>query len=284
MMPAARQPTVDPNALNDALQAAASRFGRLSDEQVRAMRHKRRTATAAVASASAAAVLALVGGPWLTSTPAVPAGWSREVATKAGQQGTLTLADGSTVRLNGATRVQVSYRGDRRTARLLQGQAFFDVRHDKARPFTVYAGAGQARVLGTAFDVDLTRRQVALAVYRGAVGFEPVGKAPGTVVRAGYRSAITGGVASAPARFDAALPDWRQGWIDTAGMRLDDLVEALDRQGNVRIARPAEPLASVRVLGRFRTDNPRQLLGAIGEGFGFTVREQDGRLSLEAAK
>lgn len=281
-MPAARQPTVDQAALSEALQTAASRFGRLSDEQVRAMRRQRRTVVTAVASAGAAAVLMLVGAPWLTARPGQPAGWSREVATRPGQQGTLKLADGSTVRLNGATRVQVTYQGDKRTARLLAGQAFFDVKHDTARPFTVYAGGGQARVLGTAFDVDLTRRQVALAVYRGAVGFEPVGTPHGAVVHAGYRSAITGGVASAPARFDAALPDWRQGWIDTAGMRLDDLVEALDRQGAVRIAAPREPLASVKVLGRFRTDNPRQLLGAIGEGFGFTVRETGGGLTLEA--
>ncbi len=280
-MPVARQPAVDQAALNDALQAAATRFGRLSDEQVRAMRRQRRTVVTAVASTGAAAVLALVGWPLVTARPATPAGWSREVATKAGQQGTLTLADGSTVRLNGATRVRVTYQGDRRTARLLAGQAFFDVKHDAGRPFTVYAGAGQARVLGTAFDVDLTRRQVALAVYRGAVGFEPIGKPHGAVVRAGYRSAIVGGVASAPARFDANLPDWRQGWIDTAGMRLDDLVEALDRQGNVRIARPQGALASIKVLGRFRTDNPRQLLRAIGEGFGFTVREADGKLMLE---
>jgi len=168
-------------------------------------------------------------------------------------------------------------------AELLAGQAFFDVRHDVSRPFVVRAGASETRVLGTAFDLDVTRTQVALAVYRGAVGFDPVGTPRGVVVRAGYRSAVRGGVAAAPTRFDPVLPDWRKGWIDTAGMRLDDLVEILDRQGGVRIARPAEPLASTTVFGRFRTDHPDQLLNAIGSGFGFTVVERQGASTLKTA-
>jgi transmembrane sensor len=84
-------------------------------------------------------------------------------------------------------------------------------------------------------------------------------------------------------KFDPVLPDWRSGWIDTAGMRLDDLVEILDRQGGVRIARPPEPLASTTVFGRFRTDRPDQLLKAIGSGFGFTVVEGQGALTLKTA-
>ena len=83
-------------------------------------------------------------------------------------------------------------------------------------------------------------------------------------------------------RFDSALPDWRSGWIDTAGMRLDDLVEILDRQGGLRIASPSEPLASLTVSGRFRADQPRRLLRVIGTGFGFAVVERPDGLHLRA--
>ena len=275
-------------ALTDALRTAAVRCGRLSDEQVRALRRRRRSVVAA-AMAPVVAVL-LVIGIRVPPRPAatMPSPSPQLFATRAGQHGTVTLADGTTVQLNGATQMRVVYTDTGRSAQLLSGQAFFDVRHDAERPFVVRAGASRTRVLGTAFDLDLTRRQVALAVYRGAVGFDPVdprsaGGANGVVVRAGYRSSIEGGVAAPPTRFDPALADWRQGWIDTAGMRLDDLVEILDRQGGVRIARPAEPLASTTVFGRFRTDHPRQLLGAIGGGFGFAVVERDGGLALETA-
>ncbi|MBW6527279.1 FecR domain-containing protein [Sphingomonas sp. RHCKR7] len=273
---------LDEQALSEALRDAAARCGRLSDEQVRALRRRRRAVAGGIGGLGAA--LGTIGALWLGAaawlTPARPTpAWTRTLATRAGERGTLTLADGSTVRLNGATRVRVTYRTGERRAELLAGQAFFDVRHDAARPFTVTAGTTSARVLGTAFDLDRTRRQVALSVYRGAVGFDP-GGARGVVVRAGYRSSIADGAATPPARFDAALPDWRAGWVDTAGMRLDDLIEVLDRAG-ARVAAPREPLASTRVFGRFRTDRPRALLGAIGAGFGFGVVERDGELVLE---
>ena len=275
--------SVSEAALADALQAAAKRCGRLSDEQVRSLRRRRRSAIAAVATAPVAIALLFVGAGSFVGKPTAAPVSTRMLATRAGERATVTLADGSTVALNGATRVRIVYADGQRRAELLAGQAFFDVRHDVARPFVVRAGASETRVLGTAFDLDLTRTQVALAVYRGAVGFDPVGAPRGVVVRAGYRSAVRDGVAAAPTRFDPVLPDWRKGWIDTAGMRLDDLVEILDRQGGVRIARPAEPLASTTVFGRFRTDHPDQLLNAIGSGFGFTVTERQGALTLETA-
>ncbi len=270
-------------ALADALQTAAMRCGRLSDEQVRSLRRRRRSAIAAVATAPVAIALLFMARDGFVGTPTASRVATRMFATRAGERTTVTLADGSTVALNGATRLRIVYAEGQRRAELLAGQAFFDVRHDVARPFVVRAGASETRVLGTAFDLDLTRTQVALAVYRGAVGFDPAGAPRGVVVRAGYRSAVRGGVAAAPTKFDPVLPDWRSGWIDTAGMRLDDLVEVLDRQGGVRIARPAEPLASTTVFGRFRTDDPHQLLNAIGSGFGFTVLERRGTLTLETA-
>ncbi|MEG3162312.1 FecR domain-containing protein [Sphingomonas sp. LB2R24] len=283
MTAAGSGPSVTDAALVDALQAAAKRCGRLSDEQVRSLRRRRRSAIAAIATAPVAIALLFVGAGSFSGKPTAAPVSTRMFATRAGERTTVTLADGSTVSLNGATRLRVIYADGQRRAELLAGQAFFDVRHDVSRPFVVRAGASETRVLGTAFDLDLTRTQVALAVYRGAVGFDPVGAPRGVVVRAGYRSAVRGGVAAAPTRFDPVLPDWRKGWIDTAGMRLDDLVEILDRQGGVRIARPAEPLASTTVFGRFRTDHPDRLLNAIGSGFGFTVIQRQGTLTLETA-
>lgn len=276
-------PSIDEAALDEALQMVAARCGRLSDEQVRSQRRRRQKVTASAVAVSVVALL-IAGRSWQAPVPAAPAGWTRTLATRVGERRLSTLPDGSTVRLDGATRVQFAYSDGRRSARLLAGQAFFDVRHDKARPFTVYAGASMARVLGTAFDLDVTRRRVELAVYRGAVGFDPVGAPRGVVVRAGYRSTISGGVVAAPMRFDPSLPDWRQGWIDTDGMRLDDLVEMLGRQTTTKIAAPCEPLASMRVSGRFRIDQPRQLLGAIGQGIGFTVVEDAAGVRLALAR
>lgn len=278
---------IDRRALNEALELAAQRCGRLSNDQVRALRRRRRGIAAAATTLSAAAALLFVGVDRFAlpfaPAPVATAHWTRSWTTRPGEQGTATLVDGTTIRLNGASRVAVDYAADRRTVRLVAGQAFFDVAHDAARPFLVQAGRGEARVLGTAFDLDMTRGQVALAVYRGAVGFDAAGGPGRVVVRAGWRSTVRGGTVAAPTRFDPTLPDWRQGWIDTGGMRLDDLVDVLERGGTTPIVRPEGALARLVIAGRFRTDRPRDLLAAIGDGLGFTVVEGPEGLSLRPA-
>ena len=48
---------------------------------------------------------------------------------------TVTLADGTRVTLDGATRLEVRLGARRRQVELVRGEAFFDVAHDAARPF-----------------------------------------------------------------------------------------------------------------------------------------------------
>ncbi len=67
----------------------------------------------------------------------------------------LTLADGTQVWLNADTRLDypVEFAGDVREVRL-QGEAYFEVEKDAARPFVVKAGATRLQVYGTAFDFN----------------------------------------------------------------------------------------------------------------------------------
>jgi transmembrane sensor len=274
-----RDPLFDDPALAEALASCAA-GGRLSNADVRAMRAARRRN---VATAGAAALALVAGvGAWLGLQPApVPAPTMLHYATARGEQRTVRLADGSMVRLNGATRIAISLASDRREVRLESGEAYFDVAHDATRPFTVRAGTSDARVLGTAFDIDLRREQVDLAVYRGAVRFGPQ-RDGGTsvVVKAGWRSHFAAGAAAAPRRFDVAQQDWRSGWLDTEGMKLGDLVEILNRRGGSLVLPPSAALADMPVAGRFRLDDPGQLLDAIGAAYGFAVRRERGKIRL----
>src|SRR3954469_543569 len=67
------------------------------------------------------------------------------------------LADGSSVVLNTNSRVNVDFTGNRRDIHLVRGEAYFEVVHDKTRPFTVYANNYVVRDIGTAFDVHLQK-------------------------------------------------------------------------------------------------------------------------------
>jgi transmembrane sensor len=269
---------LDDPALREALADPAG-FERLSDADVRAMRARRRQVLGSTAAAACALLLS-VGG-WWGLRPVAPPVTTERYETARGQHAEVQLADGSALTLDGATRVDVTLAPDRRTVTLRSGEAYFDVAHDPARPFTVQAGASSARVLGTAFDLNLIGRHVELEVYRGAVRFG--GAARGKVVRAGWRSRFADGDASDPRPFDAMRGGWREGWLVADGMTLGELVEAIDRQGGPAVTPPPAALAGLRIEGRFRLDDPAMLLEAMGDAYGFRVRREGDTLRLESS-
>ncbi|AJA08099.1 hypothetical protein SKP52_05870 [Sphingopyxis fribergensis] len=269
------QATLDDPALAEALERSAA-IGRLSDGDIRATRARRR---GGVMLGLALLVSASGIGGWFALDPAPVVG---RYETARGEQRDVRLADGSTLHLNGATRVDVRLDGDRRFATLGYGEAYFDVAHDADRPFAVRAGASEIRVLGTAFDVEMARGEVKLAVYRGKVRFGGAGAGGGVDVPAGWRSRFGNGTAAAPKRFDATREDWRRGWLDTDDLRLTELIDALNRRDGPIIMDPPRAIANLKLSGRFRTDNPRVLLSAIGNAYGFDLVVEGNKLRLVA--
>lgn len=92
----------------------------------------------------------------------------RSYATSDVEQRIITLADGSVVRLNRNSKIELSdENSDTRTVRL-DGEAFFDIERDPDRPFIVYSGDAVVEVLGTSFNVK-GRSEVMVAVKEGMV-------------------------------------------------------------------------------------------------------------------
>jgi transmembrane sensor len=269
-------PILDDPALAEALARVAA-VGRLSDADVRAMRRSRR---GAIMAGGAAALAMLVGvGAWQGGMFGTA---PRHYATARGERLDLRLADGTRLKLEGATSVNIVIDRGQRLVELERGEAYFDVAHEPDRTFVVHAGASATRVLGTAFDIDMAHDEVKLAVYRGKVRFGDHGLVEGSVVvPAGWRSRFDRSGAQKPVRFDASQLDWRQNWLDTEAMRLADLVDTLNRRGGPLILPPPASLAHIPLSGRFKLDDPAQLLGAIGEAYGFSVMRAGDQIRLE---
>jgi len=77
------------------------------------------------------------------------------LSTPRGGQYQITLADGTQVWLNAATtlRYPTKFSGDQRYVEV-EGEAFFQVRKMKDKPFVVSSGHQQVAVLGTSFNVN----------------------------------------------------------------------------------------------------------------------------------
>ena len=115
-----------------------------------------------------AACLVLVAALWIW-----PQSGSVSVyRTEPGEMRTIALGDGSTIVMAGGTELLVDT--DRtRYARLEQGRALFEIRHDEDSPFTVDVGSATLVDAGTVFDVSIQQSDVGVAVSEGAVIYNP---------------------------------------------------------------------------------------------------------------
>ena len=208
-----------------------------------------------------------------------PLGQYRAFETARGQIRTVVLADGSTVRLNGSARIQVSQGLLGRSVSLEQGEAYFDVRHD-GRPFSVTTSAGEVGVLGTAFNVDrLASGRTEVSVYRGAVRFGPRHR-PALDLRPGDRATLEYGRLSRTTGASAgARPDWFDGWFDADDASLGQLIEEADRFSSRPIAIDAAA-ARIRVSGRFNVARSEDVLELIKAAYGVRISEQSDRILI----
>ena len=243
-----------------------------------AVRPRRGVLIGAVASGLASCALALVAiWPQLQLTTVAPLA----LETAPGQHRTAALADGTTVTLDGATRLEVKLGQFRREVRLVRGEAYFDVAHDESRPFTVKAPEGSARVLGTAFDLEREQGRLELSVHRGRVRLAPSGLIHRTaVLTIGQQAFAKEGRLSRVHAFDPNAEDWRAGWLETDGVTLASLVERLNRASTTPIVIADPDLGRQRVAGRFRLDEPEVLVRNLALMHGFQVRREQGGLTL----
>lgn len=100
----------------------------------------------------------------------------------------LTLEDGSSVFLNKNTQLRVTYSDAERRLWLDQGQVYFKVAPNTARPFYVLAEDVQVKVVGTEFDVSRSaQHQVDVAVHQGIVEVQSDNDSP-TYLHAGAQA------------------------------------------------------------------------------------------------
>jgi transmembrane sensor len=79
------------------------------------------------------------------------------------------LRDGSSITLGAETRLYVAFSAQQRAVKLVAGQAWFHVAHNRHWPFVVTAGKATITDVGTAFCVTRDADRVVVAVTEGVV-------------------------------------------------------------------------------------------------------------------
>lgn len=202
-----------------------------------------------------------------------------DYATNLGEIRRVPLADGSVMTINSASNVAVRMERQARRVDLTQGEAWFDVAKNAARPFVVAAGPVRAQAIGTAFSVRMRDDGVEVLVTEGVVetwSDELAGRR--TRLTAGQRAVIGADaavrVAPQEASVDRALA-WRGGMIDLNGETLRAAATEFNRY-NVRKVVVIDPqIAGERMDGVFRINDPEGFADAVRIALSATVRLDD---------
>jgi transmembrane sensor len=230
-----------------------------------------------------------------------PARFAADYQTKVGGQEIVTLPDGSKLTLNTDSRIATEFTETERRVKLLRGEAFFEVAHDASRPFSVYAGNGVVRAVGTAFSVRLNKAnkldvmvsegRVALSAAKPLAGTPSVSRPARTVMEltAGQSAVFSAEHVEilehvTPTEIDRKL-SWRVGMLAFAGEPLSDVVDEVGRYSDVDIEVRGDELRAMPIAGYFKAGEVEGFVEALHIMTGVEVTEvAPGHLVLSASK
>jgi len=195
--------------------------------------------------------------------------------TAVGEISDVSLADGSSLKLNTDSEVKVRFSSSERHVELLRGEVYFDVAKDVDRPFVVTMRSDRVTAIGTAFNIDVTgASNTEVLVTEGQVRvnrvsessqdtYEEVFLTPGQKVVIANNQPIV----SEDSDIENQLA-WRDGMIVFEGESLAQAINEIDRYTSLSFKIVDQEIATMPVGGFFRTGDLEQLLLILKSNFG----------------
>jgi transmembrane sensor len=176
----------------------------------------------------------------------------RTYETAIGAHELVSFADGSKIELNTNTTIRTRMTTGQRTVWLDRGEAYFQVRHDPAHPFTVIAGNRRVTDLGTDFLVRRDEARLEVAVVRGAVRYDAARRTamlkPGDVVTASGNAMSQ---KKEPLRQLLRQLSWRRGVLVFDNTTLADAAEEFNRYNREKLIVTDPAAAKLTIGGTF---------------------------------
>jgi transmembrane sensor len=212
---------------------------------------------------------------------------TRDVRTAIGQRSNVSLSDGSSITVNTDSAIHVALSKSQRRVDLLNGEAYFRVAKDGARPFVVDASGLTVTAIGTRFSVRTLAEGATVALLDGHVRVErrldgqlqSVLLDPGSVLRATSTSFT---VTHADAK---RVASWTTGRLSFDQTPLKIAVDELNRYSATKILLADPSLGSTPVTGLFATDRPEELVTMLAaSGRVQSTKRPDGTTVLRSAR
>lgn len=202
----------------------------------------------------------------------------------------LKLSDGTVAHLNAGTslRYPVSFSGKTREV-FLEGEAFFDVRKNKGKPFLVRTESMNIEVTGTRFNISAYRDdpETAVVLTQGAVTVHGTGDSGKTGTSAslspgqmGVWDKRTSGIAKKEVDTDDYTA-WMDGKVVFYNKAFKDVLKILERKYNVTIENKYTGLNEERFKAIFDDETIEQVLRTFTESRLFSYRIRDNVIVID---
>ncbi|MCR8720272.1 FecR domain-containing protein [Pseudomonas syringae] len=193
--------------------------------------------------------------------------------TVTGESKSLRLEDGSQIRLNTATAMNIHFSPSLRELQLLSGEILVETARDtQARPFVVHTREGSIRALGTRFIVRCEDAQTRVCVLEHAVEVRSATRTPTVRVEAGQQVWFSQGQVG---NVQPASPDadaWTHGMLVVNNWRLEDLILELQRYRPGHLGCQAQ-VAALRISGAFHLNNIDTILENLSSTLPVRIRQ-----------
>jgi transmembrane sensor len=194
-------------------------------------------------------------------------------------QRTVALEDGSRITLNTRSNLEVRMSHSRREIRLLAGEAFFEVAKDVSRPFLVTTALGEARAVGTRFNVLLEGDREEIATEEGKVLVRTsASKAAAVLASAGMEATLVHGQASPVLGHAdlARIENWRASRLEFDRVPLDTALKEISRYTALPVRAPSLDVQRIRISAVLKTGDIQALKAMLKGAFGLDIVEGKG--------
>ena len=202
----------------------------------------------------------LIGGAWLEYSAE-----TIEYATRMGEHRRVELADNSTIDLNTDSRVSVRISLLQRNVVLKQGEALFEVNHNRLRPFTVKVADLRIRDVGTRFNVHKHANGATISVLEGEVELNNGHGVINEHLRAGNQRnySETAGLGQLEVLEAENLTAWVNGQLVFKHTPLREVTAELERYHPFQFTIADPKLAQETLSGTFNSDDIEPFLHAL---------------------
>ncbi len=186
---------------------------------------------------------------------------SSTIIAPMGSRVSFTLPDSTTGMLNSGSALTYTTPFDRRNV-TLNGEAWFDVKHDKKNPFTIEAGGSKIKVLGTSFNVSAypAEEYIEVVLKEGIVSFTPTDNTDEIVLLPSERIVCrNGSVTKSKDDIDKYI-SWTEGKLVFRSDPMGEVARRLERWYNVRITIEDKELEKYSFRATFEDDSIEDVL------------------------